>query len=101
MLITREKLDIYRKAKGDELVYRSKKRQRIHVTEAEWALIETFILFAKLIDNGLSQEAFRLALEYKLSQYCEDEYTIKWLKQMAVYGFKIKGPKQQLITESN
>ena len=100
MLITKEKLEIYRKAKGNEIVYRNKKKKPIHVTEAEWALIETFILFAKLVNNGLSQEAFRLALEYKLSQYCEDEYTINWLKQMAVYGFRLRGPKQQLFPQS-
>lgn len=100
MLITREKLEIYRKAKGDEMVYRSKKRQSIYISEAEWALIETFVLFAKLINKGLSQEAFRLALEYKLSQYCEDEYTITWLKQIAVYGFRIRGPKQHHNTKA-
>ncbi len=93
MLITREKLAIYRKAKGNERLYRNKKKQPIHITEGEWALIDTLILFAKLIDKGLNGEAFRLALEFKLSQYCEDEYTRHWLKDMALFGFRTTKPK--------
>ncbi len=93
MLITREKLGIYRNVKGNEMRYRSKKKQRIHITEAEWALIDTLMLFTKLIDKGLNGEVFRLALEFRLSQYCEDEYTRHWLKDMAVFGFRTTKPK--------
>jgi hypothetical protein len=93
MLITREKLEIYRKTKGLEQVYLKIKRSVVQVTPAEWALIETFMLFVKLTDKGLNNEVIKLALEIKLEQYCEDEYTIHWLQDMALFGFHTTKPK--------
>lgn len=93
MFITREKLEIYRKAKGLEQVYLKIKRSVVQVSSAEWAMIETLILFVKLTSKGLNSEAIRLALEIKLEQYCEDEYTINWLRDIALFGFRTTKPK--------
>ena len=93
MFITREKLNIYRKAKGLEQVYLKIKSKVVQVTSAEWAMIETLMLFVKLTDKGLNNEAIKLALEIKLEQYCEDVYTIHWLQDIALFGFGTTKPK--------
>ncbi len=98
-MITREMLNHYRKAKINETKHRKPKRQPL-LYQPYWALIETLLLFVKLVNGGLNHDAIVLTLHIKLAQHCEDDYTIRWLKDIAIYGYNTTKPKPRQVARA-
>jgi hypothetical protein len=66
-MITQQKLDLYKQAKGIFFYTMPSKINQVDISKDEWTLIETLLTFVRLINKRLNQEVFILTLNTKLA----------------------------------
>lgn len=89
-MLTKEKLNIYRKYSGDidSWARFGKKNELELINDDEWKLIDDLVQSLELIKNKATSEKFKIQTLEKLLEVCEDEKTQKELKSLiGKYGF--------------
>lgn len=83
-MITSEKLEIYKRFNGDSDSWArvASNHNDMVMNSSDWSLIEKLIQETSLVKKGLVVESYILHIEEKLKQSCDNEETIRTLKEM-------------------
>lgn len=85
-MITKEKIHIYHKFKGDIDSWArmgSKKEQSV-MKDGDWYLIDGLLQDIQIVKNGLSSNEFSINLQNRLIENCENEEVIDQIKNMNI-----------------
>lgn len=83
-MITSEKLEIYKCFNGDSDSWArvASNHNTMVMNSSDWSLIENLIQEISLVKKGLVLESYILHIEMKLKESCDNEETIRILKEM-------------------
>jgi len=81
-MITKEKLKIYIKYRGDidRFARTGRKAEEDTITTNEWYLIDELVQDLKLLESGMTSETFVKEVTTKLNKNCEDQDVIKLME---------------------
>jgi len=84
-MITKDKLEIFRKYDGDidKWVRSGSKNEKYNMSDNDWFDIDAFIQDLFLVKKGLTSLEFNNILICKLIRSCDSEETINQLKKIA------------------
>jgi hypothetical protein len=84
-LITKEKINIYERYKGDPDAWarNANSREISLMADEEWALISGLLQDIKLASKGLVSIDFKNQINRKLEECCDNKNTIELLKALS------------------
>ncbi|MEM0993881.1 MAG: hypothetical protein AAGI49_12660 [Bacteroidota bacterium] len=83
-MITSEKINIYRKYKGniDGWARRNKRSEHLLMQDEDWYTIDNFIQDLQLIKSNLASAYYKEQTYARLKEQCEDEHVIKAIEKL-------------------
>lgn len=83
-MITRKKIEIFKKFSGDIDHFASvgTSQDKIDISDNDWALIDNFIQDLELVDKGLAADSFVKSLDIRLKENLESETILLELKSL-------------------
>lgn len=84
-MITIEKLKVFRKFKGDidNFSRFGTKSQKTLLNDNDWSSIARIVFDLSLLQKGVVSSELRAKIEEELKNECENEETVKFLKQLS------------------
>ncbi len=85
-MITKEKLDTYKRYDGDIDAWARKGSRKEHalMEDQDWYLIDGLIQDLGLIEKKMASESFCEIVNTKLTSVCDSEETIRSLKKIVI-----------------
>ncbi len=85
-MLTKDKVNIYKSFKGDidGWARAGTAEQKAEMKDKDWSLIEGFLQDIRLVKNGLASEVYMKSIDERLQETCDNEDTIKELKEIVI-----------------
>ncbi len=83
-MITRRKIEIYKKFSGDidHFARVGTHQDKIDISDKDWSLIDSLLQDLEIVDKGLAADTFVIRLDELIKEFCESEGVLQELKRI-------------------